>query len=370
LVSWPDPSIRLSIISWLAHWFVSLLVIMVSSRFVLRRSLQWLRSRGWNLKHAVIAGNGINLKQVLDILAQHPEFGFQVDGFFDDRAADRRETKVPCQRLGQIADLKSYIAHKRVDEVWIGYPMIAPSRCQEVLDLLQESTVDIRSLMDANYFTGSAAHFTDFAGLPLLDIEVTPLQGLGYYYKLLEDKIVATLALVLLSPLFAAIAIGVKLSSPGPVFYRQERISWNNRRFVMLKFRTMPVGAEDNTGPRWATKAESRATRFGTFLRKTSLDELPQFINVLKGDMSVVGPRPERPCFVEQFKDQIPAYMKKHMVKAGITGWAQVNGLRGDTDLEERIQHDLFYIRNWSLMFDLTIAIKTFVNGFVNKNAY
>jgi putative colanic acid biosynthesis UDP-glucose lipid carrier transferase len=248
--------------------------------------------------------------------------------------------------------------------------MIAPSRCQEVLNLLQESTVDIRYLMDANYFTGSAAYFTDFAGLPLLDIEVTPLQGLGYYYKVLEDKIVATLALVLLSPLFAAIAIGVKLSSPGPVFYRQERISWNNRRFVMLKFRTMPVGAEDNTGPTWATKGEGRATRFGAFLRKTSLDELPQFINVLKGDMSVVGPRPERPCFVEQFKDKIPAYMKKHMMKAGITGWAQVNGLRGDTDLEERIQHDLFYIRNWSLMFDLTIAIQTFVNGFINKNAY
>jgi putative colanic acid biosynthesis UDP-glucose lipid carrier transferase len=166
------------------------------------------------------------------------------------------------------------------------------------------------------------------------------------------------------------IAIGVKLSSRGPVFYRQERVGWNNRKFIMLKFRSMPVEAESKTGPVWAKPGEKRATRFGALLRKTSLDELPQLINVLKGDMSLVGPRPERPDFVEVFKEQVPNYMKKHMVKAGITGWAQVNGWRGDTDLKQRIEHDLYYIQHWSVWFDLEIALRTLVFGFVSKNAY
>jgi len=167
-----------------------------------------------------------------------------------------------------------------------------------------------------------------------------------------------------------AIAIGVKLSSPGPVFYRQKRISWNSKPFMMLKFRTMPVDCEVNTGAVWAKKGECRATRFGSFLRRTSLDELPQFIDVLKGNMSIVGPRPERPVFVDKFKDEIPDYMKKHMVKAGITGWAQVNGWRGDTDLNKRIEYDLYYIENWSLWFDIKIIVRTLFTGFVHKNAY
>ena len=167
-----------------------------------------------------------------------------------------------------------------------------------------------------------------------------------------------------------AIALGVKLSSPGPVFYRQERVSWHNRRFHMLKFRSMPVNTESASGPVWSKPGEARATPFGAFLRRTSLDELPQFLNVLKGEMSIVGPRPERPHFVEQFKDQVPYYMKKHLVKAGITGWAQVNGLRGDTDLVRRIEYDLYYINHWSLSFDLWIVLMTLLRGFVHKNAY
>jgi Sugar transferases involved in lipopolysaccharide synthesis len=167
-----------------------------------------------------------------------------------------------------------------------------------------------------------------------------------------------------------AIALAVKLSSPGPVFYRQERISWNNRPFQMLKFRSMPVDAEQATGAVWARAGEHRATRVGAFLRRTSLDELPQFINVLRGEMSIVGPRPERPVFVHQFKHAIPDYMKKHMVKAGITGWAQVNGWRGSTDLAKRIECDIHYIQNWSLWFDLKIIVLTLFKGFVHKNAY
>ena len=371
IAPWYDEvAINISIYWWVVYWFVSLLLTMLLFRSVLRLLLQWLRSKGFNLRHVVIVGTNDMLQDVADALKHHPEFGIRVDGLFDDRVTERQQVTGNYQRLGTVGDLRTYIADNGVDQIWIAYPVTAQSRCWEVLEVLRDFTVDIRFLMHTNHITGGYSSFTDFAGLPLLDIEVTPMEGLGYYYKLIEDKVMALLVLVLLSPLFVAIAIGVKLSSPGPIFYRQERISWNNRPFMMLKFRSMPVGVEKDTGPAWASQGESRATKFGALLRKTSLDELPQFINVLKGDMSVVGPRPERPFFVEQFKSQIPFYMKKHMVKAGITGWAQINGFRGETDLEQRIQHDLFYIRNWSLAFDLVIIIKTCWSGFVNENAY
>ena len=187
--------------------------------------------------------------------------------------------------------------------------------------------------------------------------------------KAIEDYSLAAILATLASPLLLAIAIGIKLTSKGPVLYRQERVTWNGEVFEMLKFRTMPVSAEDATGPVWARHGESRATPFGTFLRRTSLDELPQLLNVLRGEMSLVGPRPERPQFVEQFRSQIPGYMQKHLVKAGITGWAQVNDLRGDSDLAQRIQYDLFYIDNWSLWFDLRILFRTLWHILKSRNA-
>jgi putative colanic acid biosynthesis UDP-glucose lipid carrier transferase len=367
---WSDQDAGSGVPTWLGYWFPSVVIVMIASRLGLRTFLQWIRSRGWNLRHVVIVGANGNIAHVSSAVARHPEFGIRIDGYFDDRAVHRGESVSGYRRLGTVQELSAYAEHHDIDQVWIDYPIVAQGRCKEVLNLLRDSTVDIRFLMHTTDFSDGATQFTDFAGLPLLEVAVTPLEGLGYFYKLIEDKLVAALVLALLSPLFVALAVGVKLSSPGPVFYRQERISWNNRPFMMLKFRSMPVDVESESGPKWASQGENRATRFGAFLRRTSLDELPQFINVLKGDMSVVGPRPERPVFVEQFKDEIPAYMKKHMVKAGITGWAQVNGLRGDTDLHKRIEYDLFYIRNWSLMFDFSIAMKTFVSGFINKNAY
>jgi putative colanic acid biosynthesis UDP-glucose lipid carrier transferase len=206
-------------------------------------------------------------------------------------------------------------------------------------------------------------------GMPVINLSASPLDSQAFLVKELEDKILSVLALVLLSPLFLIVAICVKLSSPGPVFYRQERIGWNGRPFTMLKFRSMPVDSEKD-GVRWGNSREKKLTRFGAFIRRTSIDELPQFINVLMGDMSIVGPRPERTVFVEQFKDEIPNYMKKHLVKAGITGWAQVNGLRGDTDLAQRIEHDIYYIENWSLWFDLRILFLTVFRGMVAENAY
>jgi putative colanic acid biosynthesis UDP-glucose lipid carrier transferase len=195
------------------------------------------------------------------------------------------------------------------------------------------------------------------------------MTGVNRAIKAAEDYFLSILLIVILSPLMACIALAIRLSSPGPIIYQQERIGWNGRAFMMLKFRTMTTDAEAD-GVRWGEAQAKPITRIGAFLRRTSLDELPQLFNVLKGDMSIVGPRPERPMFVEQFKDEIQDYMKKHLVKAGITGWAQVNGFRGDTDLRKRIQYDLYYIEHWSLGFDIKIIAMTLIKGFIHKNAY
>jgi putative colanic acid biosynthesis UDP-glucose lipid carrier transferase len=211
---------------------------------------------------------------------------------------------------------------------------------------------------------------TEVAGFPIVNLRATPMQGGSRVLKSLEDKLLSLFILICISPVMLVLAVWVKVTSKGPVFYRQERITWNNRSFGMLKFRSMPVNAESKTGAVWAVSGENRATKIGAFMRKTSLDELPQFINVLKGDMSIVGPRPERPVFVEKFKHDVPGYMQKHMMKAGITGWAQINGWRGDTDLAKRIECDLYYIENWSVWFDIKIVFLTIFKGFINKNAY
>jgi putative colanic acid biosynthesis UDP-glucose lipid carrier transferase len=293
-----------------------------------------------------------------------------VVGYVDDRCGDRHSiSDFGLPRLGKLEDLPLIIAAQTIDEVWVAYQ--GESLTERAQYQLRHLPVSIRLVIDCFAFKQSKfLSLNTVAGIPTLDFSVSPLHGINRYIKEVEDRLLALILLLLISPLMLFLALGVKLSSRGPVFYRQERVGWNNRSFTMLKFRSMPVDAEAKTGAVWAKPGENRATPFGAFLRKTSLDELPQLINVLRGDMSLVGPRPERPDFVEVFKDQVPNYMKKHMVKAGITGWAQVNGWRGDTDLNRRIEHDLYYIQHWSLWFDLEIAFRTVLTGFINKNAY
>ena len=206
--------------------------------------------------------------------------------------------------------------------------------------------------------------------MPVIGLTDTPLEGMPRVLKAAEDYALGGLVLLLMSPLLILIAIAIKLSSPGPVLYRQERVTWNGRRFTMLKFRSMPVGSERSSGPVWSEYDDPRPTRLGALLRRFSLDELPQLFNVLKGEMSLVGPRPERPEFVARFRQEIPGYMQKHMVKAGITGWAQVNDLRGSSDLSKRIQYDLYYIDNWSVLFDIRILALTVGHIFRSRNAY
>jgi Undecaprenyl-phosphate glucose phosphotransferase len=223
---------------------------------------------------------------------------------------------------------------------------------------------------DIPNLAGVSLTTTFFEGMPIIGLRESPHYGVNIVVKRLMDIVLSALALVLLSPVLLLIALAVKVTSRGPVFYRQERCGLNGRPFNMLKFRSMPVDAESDTGPIWARKGDNRTTAIGAFLRKTSLDELPQFINVLKGDMSVVGPRPERPVFIEKFKKTIPSYMARHAVKCGITGWAQVNGWRGNTSLRRRIQYDLYYIVHWNPLFDLKIMWMTLWNGLVHRNAY
>lgn len=355
---------------WIVTWWVLGLLFVLTARSLLSHLLQWLRSRGWSQGRIVMVGLNQMAVAVSRQLSHSSWAGLQVVGYVDDPSKNQRAVgDLSLPRLGDLEDLAAIVTREAVDEVWIAFP--GESLVERAQYQLRHLPVSIRLVIDCFDFKQSKfLSLNTVAGIPTLDFSVSPLHGVNRYIKEVMDRLFALILLILISPLLLLIAIGVKLSSPGPVFYRQERVGWNNRSFTMMKFRSMPVDAEAKTGAVWAKPGEQRATRFGAFLRKTSLDELPQLINVLKGDMSLVGPRPERPDFVEVFKDQVPNYMKKHMVKAGITGWAQVNGWRGDTDLNRRIEHDLYYIQHWSVWFDLEIALRTVLTGFINKNAY
>ena len=357
---------------YIATWGGIGFALLITYRLLFSRFLIWLRRRGWSQGRIVMVGLNQMAVAASRQLNDSPWTGLNVIGYIDDRQVNRIQVgdfSVP--RLGSLNDLAALVTRQAVDEVWVAFPFRGESRAEAVLHELRHLPVSIRLVIDCYAFKMSKfLNLNEVAGVPTLDISVSPLHGINRYVKELEDRMLAFILLVMISPLMLLIALGVKLSSPGPVLFRQVRVGWNNRSFTMLKFRSMPVNVESATGPVWAKPGESRATPFGAFLRKTSLDELPQLLNVLSGDMSLVGPRPERPDFVNVFKDQVPNYMKKHMVKAGITGWAQVNGWRGDTDLNQRIEHDLYYIQHWSLWFDLEIALRTVVAGFVNKNAY
>ncbi|MDP1774660.1 MAG: undecaprenyl-phosphate glucose phosphotransferase [Methylobacter sp.] len=355
---------------WIVTWWVLGLLFVLAARSLLSHALQWLRSRGWSQGRIVLVGLNQMAVAVSRQLSHSSWAGLEVVGYVDDPSENQRTVgDLSLPRLGDLEDLTAIVTKEAIDEVWIAFP--GESLAERAQYQLRHLPVSIRLVIDCFDFKQSKfLSLNTVAGIPTLDFSVSPLHGVNRYIKEVMDRFFALILLILISPLLLLISIGVKLSSPGPVFYRQERIGWNNRSFTMMKFRSMPVDAEAKTGAVWAKPGEQRATRFGAFLRKTSLDELPQLINVLKGDMSLVGPRPERPDFVEVFKDQVPNYMKKHMVKAGITGWAQVNGWRGDTDLNRRIEHDLYYIQHWSVWFDLEIALRTVLTGFINKNAY
>lgn len=338
---------------WFIVWGLSALLLLSLDRVVIYGVLRGLRRRGFNMKSVALVGGGQAAAALENRLAGAGWSGYRISLKIHD------------------ADLESLskLAEAQVDEVWLALPLGNEQSIRDSLNALRHSTSSIRFVPDLFTLRLINHGVSDVLGMPMFDLSASPMTGLNQLLKWLEDKVLSSVILLLISPLMILLALGVKLTSPGPVFYRQERVGLNNKPFHMLKFRSMPVDTE-KAGVKWGGSAAKATTRFGQFIRRTSLDELPQFLNVLKGDMSIVGPRPERPMFVEQFKEEIPDYMKKHMVKAGITGWAQVHGWRGDTDLKTRIEYDLYYIENWSLWLDLKIVFLTVFKGFVNKNAY
>jgi Undecaprenyl-phosphate glucose phosphotransferase len=355
----------------LLFWGTSILLAS-SGRALIVIAVRARRRRGLNLSPALIVGAGSLGQTIARKIAEMPQLGLHVVGFADDLPpAPPGRPGLPLPPvLGRIDDLPELLRAHRVALVFFALPREEHLQLERGLALIDKEVVDILIVPDILQFVMLRAGLASLGGIPMINLTETPLSAWYGPVKQIADVVCALLALVLLSPLLALIALAIKLTSPGPVFYRQERMSLDGTLFQMLKFRSMRVDAEAETGAVWACPDDPRRTRLGAFLRRTSLDELPQLINILRGEMSFVGPRPERPVFVDQFRERIPRYMLRHKVKCGLTGWAQVNGWRGDTSIEKRIEYDIFYIENWSLSFDLKIVLMTLWNGFINKHAY
>lgn len=355
--------------AWILTWFVTGWSWLIAIRFLVRSLEKLAYRRGVGQRSVVLVGDKGLCARVVSKISEMEVLGYKVKAVCvsGENVNDFIDAGVD---IANISEVESYVKVHNIYEVWIALPLREEKQLQSIIHLLRNSAVDIRYLPDLFGMRLLNHSVASVAGMPLVNLSITPIAGMNGLIKLIEDYVLSLLILISVSPLLVIIAVLVKTTSKGPIIYKQERISWNGRPFMMYKFRSMPTDVEERTGPKWAKSGEDRATFIGSILRKTSLDELPQFVNVLKGDMSIVGPRPERPVFVERFKDDIQDYMKKHLVKAGITGWAQVNGLRGDTDLKKRIEYDLYYIEHWSLWFDIKIIFMTLFKGFSSKNAY
>jgi Undecaprenyl-phosphate glucose phosphotransferase len=345
-------------------------VLMVVSHWLVRKILALIQGKGWNLQKVLVVGAGELGQTVVEKLNLHPEIGFQVVGLLTRHPHKIGKHFKNCEVLGEYQDVSRVIREFNVDQLFIALPLQANDRLEQILDNLGEETVDIKVVPDLLHYMNIQSGVEELDGLPIVNLAESPLYGWNVVVKRTSDIILSSLAILITAPLMLLIALLIKAESRGKVFYRQERVGLDRRVFSMLKFRSMKEEAESATGPVWAKENDDRRTKIGEILRKTSLDELPQLFNVLTGEMSLVGPRPERSVFIEDFKQSIPHYMLRLKMKAGLTGWAQVNGWRGNTSLEKRIECDLFYIKNWSLLFDLKIILMTFWKGFVSKHAY
>jgi Undecaprenyl-phosphate glucose phosphotransferase len=348
-------------------WMLTILFTSLGRALQSRVQLS-LQARNWGEERVLIVGTGEVGRMVMQKIKRTPGLGYRVVGFVDDDA--KVKAIQDCPVLGATDVIPALIESQRINEVIIAMPEASHQEILKVAGKCDRGRVSVKVFPDVFQIMATEVSIGDLGGLPLLTMRDVALRGWRLTVKRVIDVAGSAMALVILSPLMMLLGILIKLDSEGPVFYTQERMGLDGKRFLMLKFRSMRTNAEEATGPVWATANDSRRTRLGTTIRRFSVDELPQFINVLLGDMSLVGPRPERPVFVEQFKQSIPRYMDRHREKAGITGWAQVNGLRGDTSIIERTKYDLWYIENWSVALDLRIMIRTAMNLFIDRNAY
>jgi Undecaprenyl-phosphate glucose phosphotransferase len=338
------------------------------SHIVFREGLRFLRRRGYNLRHVLIIGTPQQVNALAQKLHGYRQFGLRIEGVYLTQQTPPAVSRFFEGRyLKDSGELNRLIKSGAIDQVFVTLPLEQAGELNEIQQWLDDEPITIHFIPDLGELAKLRGRMEEFDGLPIISLQSSPLQGWNSILKRITDLSIGGLALAIFSPLMLLIAAGIKLTSSGPVLYRQERMGLDGKRFRILKFRTMVKNAEQSTGPVWATANDPRVTSFGRLLRATSLDELPQLVNVLRGEMSLVGPRPERPVLIEYFRKSIPGYMLRHKVKAGMTGWAQVNGWRGNTSLESRIQHDLDYIGNWSLSRDLKILVLTVFGGFRNK---
>ena len=342
----------------LGIYFLCSSTVLLAKRAAVRALLRYARSRGYNLKHMLVIGGGTLAQRYIQSVEKRPWLGIHVDGCI------RPEN-------GMLTQLEKRIHGAGIDEVILALEPDELDVTRDVIRICEKCGTKVSVIPFYNDVIPTRPTIDTVGKLKLIQLRTTPLDDpLNAFAKRAFDASVSFLLLVLLSPLLLGLAIAIKLSSPGPVFFKLERIGLNKKKFVMYKFRSMAMqtAAEEKKG--WTVRNDPRVTGIGKILRRTSIDELPQLFNILKGDMSLVGPRPERPQFVEKFKEEIPRYMVKHQVRPGLTGWAQVNGLRGDSSIKKRIEYDIYYIENWTLGFDIKIILMTFFTGFINKNAY
>ena len=354
----------------LVIFFMLNMVITLSFRIILRTTLRYFRKKGYNLKYILLVGYSRAAEEYINRINANPQWGYVVRGILDNHVPTGTMYK-GVKVLGTIGNLEVVLPLTNLDEIAVTLSLADYDILEEIVSLCEKSGVHTKFIPDYQSLIPNKPYTEDLMGLPVINIRYVPLTNtLNRFVKRSMDILGSSLGLVILSPLLLVLALLVKTSSKGPIIFKQERVGLHNKPFKMYKFRTMEVQTEEKEKQGWTVKNDPRVTKIGRIMRKTSMDELPQLWNILRGDMSIVGPRPERPQFVERFKEEIPRYMIKHQVRPGLTGWAQVNGYRGDTSIRRRIECDLYYIENWSMVFDIKIIFMTLFKGVVNENAY
>ena len=356
--------------SMFIYFFLINIVFEEIERLVIRAFLRSIRKNGYNQKHILLVGYSKAAEQYIDRIKQNPQWGYSIRGILDDNIA-RGTMYKGVKVIGSVGNLPYILPENRLDEIAITLGLEEYYKLEKIVTECEKSGVHTKFIPDYGNIIPTRPYTEDLLGLPVINIRYVPLSNtFNALIKRLTDIVGSLICIIIFSPVMLVSAILVKATSSGPLIFKQERVGLHNKPFQMYKFRTMYVQTEEEERKGWTQKNDPRVTSVGKFLRKTSLDEFPQLFNVLKGDMSLVGPRPERPQYVEKFREEIPRYMIKHQVRPGMTGWAQVNGYRGDTSIRKRIEHDLYYIENWTLGLDMKILFLTVFKGFINKNAY
>lgn len=355
----------------LAAFIVLSTLLTIAERMVVRNSLRLLRSKGYNIKHILVVGGGELGHKFAQRIEENQYVGYNIIGFLDDNL-EKGHRIMNSEVIGKLDDLEGLLLKEPLDRVII---TISPRNNDilDIVDICEKNGVKAVIIPEFSKYFPAKPNIDMLEDIPIIDVRYVPLDNT--YKRLLKrvfDCIAATMAIIILSPIMIVTVILVKATSPGSAIYKQERVGLNRRKFQIYKFRSMrvPDENEEETKPRWTTEDDTRRTKVGSFIRRTSIDEFPQFFNILKGDMSLIGPRPERTFFVDEFREQVPKYMIKHYVRPGMTGWAQINGWRGNTSIQKRIEHDIYYVENWTMLLDVKIFLLTFISGFVNKNAY